>query len=211
MSNLGGMDGGLDALDGLANALLVRAAPVQFERAASPTERETAYRLRFDTVVAEGWATARIIPDGLERDEFDEHAVHILGRDGARLIATARLVFPEPGRPLPTEREFDLQLEPVDRVVDIGRAIIVKDYRSAEHALFGALLARCWLEIRERGHQNLCGAAHGPRLERYREFGLPLRILGPSRQYWGEERYPVFLDGQEFARFVQSGALTRFM
>ena len=99
-----------------------------------------------------------------------------------------------------------MSIEPVDGVVDIGRAIIVKDYRSAEHALFGALLGRCWLEIRARGYQNLCGAASGPRLEHCQQFGLPLRIVGPSRRYWGEDRYPVFLDGREFAEFVQARA-----
>jgi GNAT acetyltransferase-like protein len=205
------MDGGLAVLDRLANALLVRAAPVQFDLAASRADQETAYRVRCDTVVAEGWATTADFPDGLERDEFDEGAVHVLGRSGDRSIAVARLVFPEPERPLPTEQEFELQMKPADRVVDIGRAIIVRDYRSAEHTLFGALLARCWLEIRARGYQNLCGAASGPRLARYQQFGLPLRVLGPSRRYWGEDRYPVYLDGQEFAEFVQAGALARFM
>ncbi len=202
------MDGRLEALDALAKVLIGRAAPVQVDRAASPDEEEAAYRLRFATVVEEGWGTAADFPDGLERDEFDEHAVHIVGRDADNLIAVARLVFPEPGRLLPTEREFDLTVEPSGRVVDIGRAIVVKGYRSAEHTLFGALLARCWLEIRARGYQNLCGAASGPRLERYRQFGLPLRMLGASRWYWGEHRYPVMLSGQEFADFVQERGFT---
>jgi N-acyl-L-homoserine lactone synthetase len=202
------MAASLDALDALADVLLARAAPVQFARAASAAEEDAAYRLRFDTVVDEGWATAADFPDGLERDEYDERAVHVLGRLGERLVAVARLVFPEPGRPLPTEREFDLVMQPADGVVDIGRAIVVKNYRSAEHTLFGALLARCWLEIRARGHQNLCGAATRPRLERYQQFGLPLRVLGPSRRYWGEDRYPVSLNGLAFAEFVQARGFT---
>jgi N-acyl-L-homoserine lactone synthetase len=197
------MDSRLCTLDALAKLLLTRAAPVQFDVAASHAEHEAAYRLRFDTVVEEGWATAADFSDGLERDAFDARAVQVLGRRDGRLIAVARLVLPEHGRALPTELEFELTMQPIDRVVDIGRAIIVKDYRSAEHTLFGALLARCWLEIRARGYQNLCGAASSRRLERYRQFGLPLRILGPSRRYWGEVRYPVFLDGEEFADFVQ--------
>jgi hypothetical protein len=124
------------------------------------------------------------------------------------MVAAARLVYPEPGRPLPTEQDFDLTMELADGVVDIGRAIIVKDYRSAEHTLFGALLARCWLEIHSRGYQNLCGAASGSRLEQYTQFGLPLRILGLSRRYWGEDRYPVFLEGHEFADFVRACGFT---
>jgi N-acyl-L-homoserine lactone synthetase len=194
----------LEALDAVAKVLLIRAAPVQFGPTGSPDEREAVYRLRFATVVEEGWAAAADFPDGLERDEFDEHALHVIGRHGDRLVAVARLVFPEPGRPLPTEREFELTMPPANGVVDIGRGIIVKQYRSAEHRVFAALLARCWLEIRARGYQNLCGAASGWRLERYQQFGLPLRIVGPSRCYWGEERYPVFLDGQEFAEFVRA-------
>ena len=75
-------------------------------------------------------------------------------------------------------------MQPAGEVVDIGRAIVVKDYRSAEHVLFGALLARSWFEIRGRGYQNLCGTATGLRLARYQQFGLPLRILDPSRRYW---------------------------
>src|SRR4051794_32439553 len=113
------MDGGLEALDGLAQALLVRAAPAQFDLADLRDQKQAAYRLRFDTVVAEGWATAEEFPDGLERDEFDERALHVLGRDGGRLIAVARLVFPEPGRSLPTQREFDVRMEAAERVVDI--------------------------------------------------------------------------------------------
>lgn len=198
------MDDSLDALDALANVLLIRAAPVQFVPTVLPAEHEAVYRLRFATVVEEGWAAAADFPDGLERDEFDGAAVHVVGRRDDGLVAVARLVFPEPGRLLPTERDFELTLAPADGVVDIGRAIIVKHYRSAEHTLFGALLARCWVEIRARGYQNLCGAASGSRLERYQQFGLPLRIVGPSRHYWGEERYPVFLDGQDFARFVSA-------
>jgi N-acyl-L-homoserine lactone synthetase len=196
------MKGSLEALDALATVLLVRAQPVQFDRAASRAEQEAGYRLRMETVVEEGWATAADYPDGLERDQFDERAVHVVGRQDGHVIVVARLVFPESGSLLPTEQEFDLTMEPAGGVVDIGRAIIVKEFRSAEHTLFGALLARCWLEIRARGYQNLCGTASGSRLARYQQFGLPLRTLGPSRRYWGEERYPVFLDGQEFADFA---------
>jgi hypothetical protein len=28
----------------------------------------------------------------------------------------------------------------------------------------------------------------------YRRMGFPVTILGPSRQYWGEERFPILID-----------------
>jgi predicted GNAT family N-acyltransferase len=192
-----------DGLDGLAQMLIARAAPARFDVASSTPEQQQIFALRYATVVEEGWVPDSAYPNGLERDAFDDSATHIAGWQDAELVATARLVFPETGRMLPTELEFELTVEPEGAVVDIGRAIVARAYRARDHTLFGALLSRCWLEIRKRGYVNLCGAASGWRLERYRQFGLPLRTIGPPRQYWGEERYPVFLEGREFATFAR--------
>jgi putative hemolysin len=193
-------------LDRLARILVARASPARFDLATTETDRAAVFRLRFDTVVEEGWASADAFPDGLECDKFDEPAAHVVGWLDGRLVAAARLVFPERGRQLPTEEEFDLIVQPSDVVVDVGRAIVRREYRSPEHTLFGGLLARCWLEVRRRGFHNLCGAATAPRLERYQHLGLPLRVIGSVRTYWGEDRYPVFLDGIRFADFVRSRA-----
>jgi predicted GNAT family N-acyltransferase len=193
----------LEGLDALACMLIARAAPVRFEIASTADQQRQIFALRYETVVEEGWVPSTAYPDGLERDVFDDVAAHIAGWHNAELVASARLVFPEHGRRLPTELDFELTAQPEGAVVDIGRAIVAKAYRSSDHTLFGALLSRCWLEIRQRGYENLCGTASGWRLERYRQFGLPLRIIGPARQYWGDERYPVFLEGREFATFAQ--------
>jgi predicted GNAT family N-acyltransferase len=194
---------GFDSLDALAHVLIARAAPVRFDVASSAAEQRQIFGLRYETVVEEGWVASTDYPDRLERDAFDDAAVHVAGWQDAELVATARLVFPEQGRKLPTELEFELTVQPQGAVVDIGRAIVSREYRSRDHTLFGGLLSRCWVEIRRRGYVNLCGTASGSRLERYRQFGLPLRIVGPPRHYWGEERYPVFLEGREFAAFAQ--------
>jgi predicted GNAT family N-acyltransferase len=193
----------LEGLDALAHMLIARAAPVRFDVASSADEQLQIFALRYATVVEEGWVSPAAYPDGLERDAFDNSAVHVAGWQDAELVATARLVLPQKGRKLPTELDFELIVQPEGEVVDIGRAIVARDYRARDHTLFGALLSRCWLEIRKRGYMNLCGAASGWRLERYRQFGLPLRTIGPPRQYWGEERYPVFLEGREFASFAR--------
>jgi predicted GNAT family N-acyltransferase len=201
----------LAGLDALARALIARTSQVRFDVASTAAEQRAVFALRYRTVVEEGWAPPTTYPDGLEHDTFDASALQIAGWDGATLVAAARLVFPQPGRPLPTEAEFELRVQPLGAVVDVGRAIVAREYRSKEHTLFGALLARCWLAVRERGYQDLCGAASGWRLERYRQFGLPLRVLGPARVYWGDERYPVGLAGLEFGRFALSAsALSRF-
>lgn len=187
----------LARLDDVARRLVSRAAPIRFELAFSPEQRAAVFRLRFETVVKQGWATATEFPEGLERDAYDDQAVLVAGWDSGTLAATARLVFPEASRPLPIEQEFGLEIEPRGGVVDLRRAIVTAPYRSRRHTVFVALLARCWLEVRSRGLHRVCGVATPAWLQRYRQLGLPVRVLGPARQYWGEERYPLFLDGME--------------
>ena len=51
-------------------------------------------------------------PGRLELDGRDDMAIHILGIDGDEAVATARLIFPEAGRLLPTEEAFELEIEP---------------------------------------------------------------------------------------------------
>ena len=53
-------------------------------RRASPDDRSTAYRIRALASVSAGWARPGDFPDGMERDEFDDVAVHVLGWDGRR-------------------------------------------------------------------------------------------------------------------------------
>ena len=196
----------LRPLDVVARRLVMRAAPIRFELASSADERAAVFRLRFETVVKQGWASAANFPEGREHDAYDDQAVLVAGWDGETLAATARLVFPEPSRPLPIEQEFGLRLElsdtavePSDRAVDLRRAVVAGPYRSRRHTVFAALLARCWLEVRAHGLHRVCGAANRAWLERYRQLGLPVRVLGPPQPYWGEERYPLLLDGLELA------------
>ena len=56
--------------------------------------------------VEEGWITPEAVPDGEERDHFDDRALHVVGRDRDVVVARARLVLPQPGRPLPTEEVY---------------------------------------------------------------------------------------------------------
>jgi len=117
-------------------------------------------------------------------------------------------VFPEALQPLPLEQEFGLEIESREGVVDLRRAIVAAPYRSRRHTVFVALLAHCWLEVRRRGLHRVCGAANAAWLARYRQLGLPVRVLGPAQRYWGEERHPLLLDGVELGG-VGLGGLAR--
>ncbi|MBV8716775.1 MAG: GNAT family N-acetyltransferase [Chloroflexi bacterium] len=194
--------GHLERLDSIARQLVARATQIRFQLARTEEERAAVFRLRFETVAKQGWASLAEFPEGLERDAYDDAALLVVGWHDDTLAATARLVFPDASRPLPIEEEFELSSELPSGVVDLRRAVVAAPYRSRRHTVYAALLARCWLEVRDHGLHRICGAASPRWLNRFRQLGLPVQVLGPAQQYWGEERYPLFLDGVELAQAV---------
>jgi N-acyl-L-homoserine lactone synthetase len=182
-------------LDRLSERLLAAAAPIRVALAATAADREAAYRLRYEQVVASGWAPRETLPPGAERDAYDAAALHVVAWDGDAAAGTLRMVLPAPGRRLPVEAAFDLDVEPRGVVVEAGRLVVAPGFRGdPAHRIWGALLARGWLSVRERGFSVLAGTASAGMVDRLRAVGLPFEILGPARPYWGEERHPVRLD-----------------
>ena len=186
---------GVAALDRLSEQLLAGAAPLRVAVAVGPDELDAVFRLRYQHVVARGWARPRDLPGGLERDAYDEGASQIAAWDGDALVGTVRLVLPRAGRRLPVEDAYGVDVEPRGRVVDVGRLLIAERHRGEpSHRAWGALFARCWIETRSAGFTVLGGTATAAMVERFRALGLAFEILGPARLYWGEPRHPVRLD-----------------
>ena len=183
--------------DAIATRFIELAEPIRFSVAQSPGDREAGYRLRYEVVIAQGWARPEQFHHGLEQDHYDAEAVHLLGWDGQKVVATTRLVFPTAGRLLPTEAEFDLQVEPQGHVVDGGRTIVDRAYSDDRHRIFAGLLGYTWFEIQARGFRYLCGAAVPAMIRLCRSLGYQISVLGPARQHWGEERYPIRFDVPE--------------
>lgn len=181
-------------LDRVTAHLVALAAPIQFRPAQSAADRQAAFRLRYQVVVERGWAHAETMPDGLERDLFDDDAIHIVGWMAETPVCTARMVLPTAGSGLPTEASFDLAIEPRGQVVDVGRFVVLRAYGQAEHRIFAALVSQCWQESQRRGFVYGCGVASAGMLRLYRRLGMGVETLGPARLLWGEERFPIRLD-----------------
>ncbi|MEA2294896.1 MAG: hypothetical protein QOE86_2535, partial [Solirubrobacteraceae bacterium] len=165
---------------------------------ATRAEGEAVVRLRYRQVVDDGWARADRFPDGLERDEWDADALQIGAWSGTDLVGAMRIVLPAPGRRLPVEVGFGVDVEPAGRVVEAGRLVIDPDFRGdPAHRAWGGLFARAWLELRARGFRVLAGAASPEMVARLRGVGLPFEVLGPERPHWGLPRLPVRLDPAE--------------
>jgi GNAT superfamily N-acetyltransferase len=189
------------ALDRLVERM-VAAGPLRFAVATTDEERDLAYRLRHDAVVARGWARPDELDDGREHDAFDRLAVHVLGWDIETAVCTGRLVVP-PG-PLPTEVECDLVVEPRGKVVDVGRMVVAPSHQDADHGTFVLLLAGLYLEVRRRGFTVACGMMAAPVRAMCRQLGFRLELLGPDRTYWHDVRAPVrFVLGREAPGLVE--------
>jgi hypothetical protein len=174
-------------LDALITRMLAR-SPFDYRVAVSDSEREIAYRLRGDAVIDRGWCTAGDLPGGMERDEYDDRAIHVIGWDGNIAMSTGRVVMP-PG--LPTEEACGIVVKPRGRVVDVGRMCVTPSHQSREHAAFIGLMCRLYLVMREQGFRVACGMMSAPARSLMGLFGLQLEILGPERTYWHESRAPV--------------------
>jgi N-acyl-L-homoserine lactone synthetase len=174
---------------------MLEVAPVRVDVATSAEEIEAIYRLRYEVAVEEGWARSAEMPGGLERDSYDDDALHIAAWSNDELAAVQRLVFPAEGRLLPTEEAFDLTVEPKGSVLDVGRTTVAPAHRGdSTHLLLMTLQSRSWLEWRSRGFHTCLAVQTEPILRMYREMGVVFEVLAPAREYWNERRFPIRLD-----------------
>jgi hypothetical protein len=175
-------------LDALATDILGRCG-YRFTIATDAAARDLAYRLRYEAVIEQGWASEADLPARRECDEFDERAIHVMCWDGEHAVATGRLVLPP--LPLPTERICGITIEPRGQVADVGRMSVARSHQSHRHGVFLALLARLHVEVRRQGYETACGLMTARARSMMRLLGVRLEVLAEERPYWGELRSPV--------------------
>ncbi len=190
-------------IDALAAAWITQAAPVRFGVAVSAADLEAVYRLRYEVVVAQGWAAVHSFPNGLERDSDDAAAVQVAGWHGNRVVATGRLVQPAAGRRLPTEAAFDFALSGRERLIDVGRVCVAPACRSVAHRVFRGVLGQIWREMRRRDCEEAATVVTATVARTYERWGLRVTALAPPRTYWGESRFP--------ARIAPAAAMGRLL
>ena len=168
---------GIGALDRVAERLSAEAG-VRLGVADSPAELITVHRLRYRDAAEHGLASAEDARDGLERDAYDSRALQICAWDGDVLVGTLRVVLPMPGKRLPTEEAFGLDVAPPGEVVDVGRPQVAAELGEAQakRAAHG-MLAQAWFEARARGYVVIAGIASDELIERYRALGVGVEVL----------------------------------
>ena len=172
---------------------VIASVPQRLAAATAEAERESIFRLRYQTVIELGWATPEELPEGLEKADDDDEAVQVGAWEGEELVGAARVMLPDGEKPLPIERDFGI--EAGNREVEVGRTVIVPRLRGATgHGLIIALFAQCWLEMRARDYIDLLSAVPPRMIEVYRSIGFKITELAGGREHWGEERIPVRFD-----------------
>jgi hypothetical protein len=190
------------SLDLLVARVLER-SPFDYRLAADDAERRLSFRLRGQVVVNQGWRTANDLPGGLERDEYDDRALHVLGWDGDVVMSTGRIVLP-PG--LPTEDACGIVVDPPGEVVDVGRMCVLPGHQGLEHAALIGLMCRLYLEMRAHAYEVACGMMSARAQVLVRHLGLKIQRLGAERPYWGEPRWPVRFSLLSNAAVLESGS-----
>ncbi len=96
---------------------------------------EAVYRLRYQVYVEEwGFESPDDHPEGLEKDVFDQHSIHLYACSAAEdnIIGTARIIMGS-DRPFPIEQHFDLNDSainaPRNKIAEISRLAISKEFR----------------------------------------------------------------------------------
>jgi len=109
--------------------------------ALTPEQKRAVYRIRYRVYCEEfGYEPLEAFPEGLENDEFDEHALHcvIVHQRSAIPAACVRMVWPEPGREqLPFEKYCGHAIDPdLMSKLDVDRARVCEISRLAVDGAF---------------------------------------------------------------------------
>ncbi|MBI3221744.1 MAG: GNAT family N-acetyltransferase [Nitrosomonadales bacterium] len=109
------------------------------------SEIEEAQCLRFKIFGEEMGANLPSAKEGIDRDVFDPHCEHLLVREntGNKVVGTYRILAPEQAKKIGSyyaQTEFDLTrlLHLSDRMVEVGRSCVHRDYRD------GATITQLW-------------------------------------------------------------------
>jgi N-acyl amino acid synthase of PEP-CTERM/exosortase system len=189
----------------------------------SPALMAQSYGLRYQVYCRErNFLPAEDYPNGLEKDAFDRHSVHVgvLDPSGA-LIATGRAVTLGLGLPLFRHcRIFANETELIDpdyNVVEISRVAMSRTYRRprVEGAVRGrevrgeaflTLLRGLYHATKRMNATHWLAAVEKPLHRLLKQHGFPFRVIGPEANYAGPVA-PYLMSLAEFDEVVLSGRI----
>ena len=175
-----------------------------FGRASSVEERREVFALRAAAVIEAGWVEPDDLPEGLERDELDARATHLVAVSGGRVVGTLRVAWDR------DDVEAQLRMHevelPVEGTMILGRLVVDRPWRPRSRevtvGLYGELV-RLALEVGvRRGVSFVTESA----IRWYRLGGIPLKVIGPPREVTGASRSPAVFDVEVLEGFLANAS-----
>lgn len=174
-----------------------------------PAAFDAARQLRFRKYNSLGWLPdSAQDEDGGEHDEDDARSIQIgvikngQGRDGARLIATSRLIVRDESGPLPIEKYFPeafvdgVQVPQTETSRMVSASLDKRERAMATLACHRAMLG-CGVSS---GYGNTSAVAEDWLLRRFEKIGLPYERIGDFKEiddYGDSRNAPILIDAQE--------------
>jgi N-acyl-L-homoserine lactone synthetase len=159
-----------------------------------PRLLEQSHRLRFQVYCVERqFLDTRAYPGRSERDQFDQHAVHVGVIDSfGDLAGTARIIKPNPhGFPMFQHCALFPELHTFDRPgtvpVEVSRVAISREYtrRRRRTEPFMTLMTAVFLAAKQEGATHVIGATDAALHRWLTHLGFPYRVSGPAVDYYG--------------------------
>ncbi|MBI5742329.1 MAG: methyltransferase domain-containing protein [Candidatus Niyogibacteria bacterium] len=173
-------------------AVVSGTSEIVVKRVTAPAELDDVFRLRYD-VYAEYLRSLppENYPDKMERDAFDDRAIHFAAYDRGRICGALRLI-PDGERGFLMEENFALPAD-LDRTktVELSRLIgRTRHDKSVSDKLFAA--AYCYSS--EQGYRHWIGAWECNLKRFYAMRGWQFELLGEPVEYHNTRVVPVLLD-----------------
>lgn len=167
--------------------------------ASSEMERTAILKQRYDIFVEEfGYFAPKEENDRLEYDSYDAHSLLFGVWENKSLIASCRLVLPNPSLGLPTLNALVIDAEKIQHsqpTAEISRITIIHKHRVFKKTV--RILQTMQEEINrvsaEHGIVHLIGAVEPSFLRLLNCSKLPYQPIDPLQFLIGADRYPVIL------------------
>jgi len=170
-----------------------------FKVADSEYELENAYRLRYKVYCEEKrWLKSEDYPGGIEKDEYDDKAVHVIAFDEEfRIVGNMRILQKEDFGKLPFENHPSLAGRKVDvpDMAELSRFVI----RTGGDSLMLAkgLLRAIYHTCVKLGIWNCIDICEPSLIRLVSKFNVYFEPLAPPSMYYGGFTQPALLDIRE--------------
>ena len=159
-----------------------RDGDIIYKIALTDEEKNASFKLRYDGYCRDmKGIDEKYCPDGLERDEYDDAAIHFIAIEGDRAIGTLRLI-PVRGDKMPMEEFFMWPNQiPRSQVLEGSRLYVVRDKRGGASVMAG-LFKFAFEYSKSKGYRYWCFASLPVPARIMNKWGWKMWIFGEEKQ-----------------------------